>query len=1012
MNRKTLGVFGAFALLAALAMPVSVSGARPAARFHRIDVSKVDTSLLQIANRTRVAQVIVELAGRPVALHQRDALSSGRELSKAERAAVRAQLKTSQDRLLPQLRSLGARVLGQYQDAYNGIKVSVAVGQLQKLSALPGVIGVHRVASYEIENTFGVPYIGAPSVWTSPGKTGAGIKIGIIDTGIDYYHANFGGSGDPADFANADGLGTDGIFPTAKVAGGYDFVGDAYTGSNTPVPDSDPLDCNGHGSHVAGTAAGFGVLSTGATYTGLYNTSTISGNSWNVGPGVAPEATLFAYRVFGCSGSTNVVIDAINRAVIDGMDVINMSLGSPFGEANDPDAVASNNASLAGTMVVASAGNSGPNAQITGSPAAADRALSVAALDVSQIEVGQIDVSGNPYGMFDPSVNPLPITQVVSDRLATPTTLKNGCAAADFTGLPASAIAVVTRGACTFNQKGTNAQAAGASALIVVNTTTGTFFPGGVDTLSIPVFIFDIGSTSALIAADTQTHTIIDTFVQSPTYKQITTFSSGGPRHFDNAVKPEIAAPGANIVSTLVGSGTGGTSLSGTSMAAPHTTGAAALVIQAHPTWTPEQVKAALIDTANATSGAGGLSPYNLRLAGSGVVDTVKAVGTVAFATTSGGSDTLSYGYEPHDAAYNETLPITITNTSGGSIKYNLGTAFNGSAQGLGVTFSAGSVTVPAHGSKTVNVKVLLNSAALAALTSETSIQQGLENTIRGAVVATPTVGGAGRYPLRIPFLVAPRGLSNVQAGSHTAYSLSGDVASASIPLTNPALTAHAGIADVYAWGISDANNGFARSDIRAAGVQTFPGGGDALLVFAMNTWGRWGSPSQIEFDVAIDTDRNDTADFYVIGYDFGLLTTGLFDGELASFVFDADFNLITAYSTAAPMNGSTVELPVFASDLGLSSGNSSFDYVVDTFNLFSGEFDAPTGVGHFDALAPAISQGNYLSVNRNATVALPVSVNETSFNGGNDALGWMIVTLDDANGAAQADLVPVGSLP
>src|SRR5439155_6321875 len=165
---------------------------------------------------------------------------------------------------------------------------------------------------------------------------------------------------------------------------------DAYNGSNTPVPDPNPLDCAGHGSHVAGTAAGFGVLTTGATYSGAYNATTISGNTWNVGPGVAPQADLYAYRVFGCSGSTNVVTDAINQAVIDGMDVINMSLGSPFGDATSPDAVASNNASLAGTVVVASAGNSGPNPEITGSPASADRALSVAALDASQVEVGQI----------------------------------------------------------------------------------------------------------------------------------------------------------------------------------------------------------------------------------------------------------------------------------------------------------------------------------------------------------------------------------------------------------------------------------------------------------------------------------------------------------------------------------------------------------------------------------------------------------------------------------------------
>ena len=133
-----------------------------------------------------------------------------------------------------------------------------------------------------------------------------------------------------------------------------------------PHPDPNPLDCNGHGSHVAGTAAGSGVLANGTTYTGPYNATTISGNSWTIGPGVAPKADLYGLRVFGCEGSTDVVVDAIEWAVDHDMDVINMSLGSPFGTADDPSAVASTNAAKAGVIVVTSAGNSGPNQYIIG----------------------------------------------------------------------------------------------------------------------------------------------------------------------------------------------------------------------------------------------------------------------------------------------------------------------------------------------------------------------------------------------------------------------------------------------------------------------------------------------------------------------------------------------------------------------------------------------------------------------------------------------------------------------
>ena len=221
------------------------------------------------------------------------------------------------------------------------------------------------------------------------------MKVAIIDTGLDYYHADFGGSGDPTDYTNADPTTlADGGFPTAKVAGGYDFAGDGYdatgeNGSVTPVPDPDPLDCgpagggDGHGTHVAGTAAGEGVLADGSTFTGPYNASTIAGHSWKVGPGVAPQATLYSFKVFGCQGSTDLTVDAINAAVAAGVDVINMSLGSPLGEPSpdDPSSVASDNAVKAGVVVIASAGNSGPNAYVHGSPAAATGVISAAALD-------------------------------------------------------------------------------------------------------------------------------------------------------------------------------------------------------------------------------------------------------------------------------------------------------------------------------------------------------------------------------------------------------------------------------------------------------------------------------------------------------------------------------------------------------------------------------------------------------------------------------------------------------
>src|SRR5262249_11186237 len=149
-----------------------------------------------------------------------------------------------------------------------------------------------------------------------------------------------------------------------KVKGGTDLVGDNYdaTGKNgdpTPVPDPNPLDCNSHGTHVAGTAAGFGVLEDDnhSTYTGPYDQSIYGTTMFHVGPGVAPKADLYAIRVFGCQGSTDVVNEALEWAVDNDMDVVNMSLGSDYAPGDSADAFAADAAMRAGVMVVSAAGN-------------------------------------------------------------------------------------------------------------------------------------------------------------------------------------------------------------------------------------------------------------------------------------------------------------------------------------------------------------------------------------------------------------------------------------------------------------------------------------------------------------------------------------------------------------------------------------------------------------------------------------------------------------------------------
>jgi subtilisin family serine protease len=351
--------------------------------------------------------VVVHLQGDSVA--EVRSQSTDLEVSETTRETIVNDLRRQQDGLRSMIEAYGGEVEATFQHAVNGIKVRIPASKLGFLTGLPGMVAIRNVAVYEMTNTQSVPYIGAPAVWQGPpGFHGEGIKVAIIDTGLDYTHANFAGPGTPAAYTAAHAAETAPANPALfgpaapKVKGGTDLVGDAYnasarkpdgtvdTAARTPHPDANPLDCNGHGSHVGGTTAGFGVTSAGATYTGPYD-STTPGQSFRIGPGVAPKADLYAVRVFGCQGSTNVVVEAIDWAVEHHMQVVNMSLGSDWGTDQSADAVASTNAEKAGVIIVASAGNAGRTVPyIVGSPSTGDRTLSIAAVDSKQTFPGAI----------------------------------------------------------------------------------------------------------------------------------------------------------------------------------------------------------------------------------------------------------------------------------------------------------------------------------------------------------------------------------------------------------------------------------------------------------------------------------------------------------------------------------------------------------------------------------------------------------------------------------------------
>ena len=1025
MKRWALAVPVAAAVALGGAAALSASGgSNGTARFTRADVpagAKYTPAML--AGKTTT--VVLELAKDSVSEQRASARALGRDLSKAERASARAAVRRSQDAVVAAVRANGGRVAARYADALNGVRVSIPTSRFGAIAALPGVAAVHGVATYRRDNLQGVPYITGDQVWNDfPGRTGKGVKVAVIDTGIDYYHANLGGSGDPADFAKADGTTlADGGFPNAKVVGGWDFVGDDYDASTPasdprqiPHPDPDPLDCDGHGSHVAGTSAGQGVLADGTPFTGPYNAATLKDTSkFEIGPGVAPEASVLAYRVFGCEGSTNIVVDAIDAAVRDGADVINMSLGSPYGGPDTADAVAVDNAAAAGVVVVASSGNSGPNGYMTGSPASADGAISVAAVDtIPGFQSANVAVGGTNLVGINANEAVVPaggVTGTVKVLKNAAGAISLGCNPAEYTGT-AGMIVVTRRGTCARVDRATFGQQAGAAAVIMVNTSNALPpLEGLIAGVTIPFVGVSRAETATLLAADGTSATITaGGAIANSAFQILAPFSSAGPRSGDSAFKPDVTAPGVSVKSTGAGLGTQGVRISGTSMASPHVAGAAALVVQSHPDWSPLDVKAALSNTADNTPAH--LKGYNPRSGGAGVVDTRKAVDTVVLAQSRAGQPSLSFGYDAIDEDYSETQQLTLRNTGSAAITYDLAAAFSGNA--LGGTVSVRPSTVTVRGGKTERVRVTLSftQAAVAALPAPQALDSGAVATARGVVTATPRGDGTGVYTLHVPFLLVPRGTSDIRA---TGRGISGRTAvTGSIALANRGV--HGGTADLYAWGLSDPRDQ-ARGksfDGRAVGVQVLPGaaGGladsDRLLVFAASTHNRWSNPSETEFDIALDTTGDGNPDVLVVGIDIGALLAGADDGTFGAFVIDANTgDLVDLFPALAPTNGSTLLLPAAASSLGLAEGSGAFDYAAAFFSREDGASDDIDGTAGFDAYAPAISTGDFTSLAPGAASSFAVSADRKA-NAAHPSLGWLVVSHDDADGAPQADRIPL----
>jgi hypothetical protein len=715
--------------------------------------------------------------GRPPASVAKGNAPQSVQISASAASQVRNEVLTldaAQQALLPSITNMGGQVIFRAQRVYNGIALQIDARRISELAMMPGVKAVHPMTPKYPTAFNSIDFLGTRTFWNKVYSQGVGIhgeniKVGDIDTGLDYFHANFGGPGTSAPYNS--GISDTGpigppsnpYFPTAKIPGGTDLVGDAYNGSNTPHPDPNPLDSNGHGTGTASLIGGFGVNAGGTRYQGNYDNSTPLG-SLKIAPGIAPQALLYPVRVFGTSGSTNVVVQAIEWTVdpnkdgnfSDRMDIINMSLGANDGYSDDPDDIAASNAAAAGIIVCSASGNAGDSFYITSSPAAASSTLSIAASFNDQNGfIANAQICNGTSGCVQPvggslagqkgfaiysntsTKNPLPGNVIRAVPPDATTALSN---AAQVNGN----IVLIDRGTNTFSDKFDKAKAAGAIGVIIANNNRvalgePTNDPITQDTSTTSVdrpdvmISFEDGNyiksaagfdaTTGVPANPTRLGIQPDNAsVVRPNAPSdlIPSYTSRGPRRPDSFLKPDITAPAevVGVAANGVGNATpfqgNETSLfNGTSSATPHIAGSMALMKQLHPSWTVEELMALAMNTSfhSLATTTARTTFYGDGRIGSGRLDNTIAsnANVVAFNGTDPGLISLSFGVVevPVDGAVHLVKNVTVRNKGGTPVSYNLSYQENGPAVGDSYygTTSPLNVTVPGGGQITIPIQ-------------------------------------------------------------------------------------------------------------------------------------------------------------------------------------------------------------------------------------------------------------------------------------------------------------------
>ena len=990
MNRRLLTALGASTLLVSAVLPGAALAADPL-KANRLDapvkvkgagafLAKIDRSLIGGSGRT---QVVVRLAEAPVGkVAAKNAAAQKKQFAavKAQQAAVVARIKQLDK---------AAKLDASAQRALNAVIVTVDAKQLARIAADKRVVAINRVRDYELDLSETVPYIGGTAVHAL-GFDGTGVRVAVLDSGVDYTHAALGGPGTLLAYKNAYGVKTKDtkntkindaykgakLFPTAKVVGGFDFVGEAWVGgAGSPplAPDPDPIDCSpsfigcggGHGTHVADIIGG-----------------TI---------GVAPGAQLYAVKV--CSSITTscsgvALIEGMDFAldpngdgsVADHVDVINMSLGSDYGQSGDDDlSQAVEVATAAGTLVVASAGNGGDKPYKAGTPASAPAALSVAQTATPSSTGFAIFVStgGAPQpreAVFQSWSHELDFTLT-----SVPVQFGDGAggnllgcdpfAAGSLTGK----VVLVDRGVCNFSAKIANIALGGGAIGLLGLVTTDDPFDGTLGLCpsdachAIPGYM--VSQATATLLKNPAARATFDPTNGIPLVGHMVGSSSRGPDNNLNLIKPEIGAPGASV-SAEAGTGTGTTPFGGTSGAAPMVTGSAALLKDAFPGRGPLEIKAVLINTAetdimNRPAVFGGEIAPITRIGG-GEVRVDRAVNSPAAAWVEGTeSAALSFGF--HDVtgtSASVTKTVRVKNYSASKITYAISSTFrfaNDAANGAVSVGAPADVTVEANSEATFDVTLTITGSALRAWTlnsgsaGASAVQLQLLEYDGYLWLNNLNTSADDTDPLHLPWQALPRKSGNVAAGSPSV------VSGASTSMTNGGVgTAQVESFSLIATSPDDPDTGLgdniADVDLRYVGFRTIDGeilGCDSPigLQFAVNTWNRQIhaiAPAIFEFD--LDTNGDGTADFAVLNADLsGIGTLG--DGRNVTYAIDiATGDAVAFFFTVHSTNSGNTTLTICGEQIGIDTADDVGNemgvevFAVDFYN--SGTVtDAVTGL-------------------------------------------------------------------